>query len=165
MPSAGSRYLLRLHSCLIHVLLSSVVSFFFFSFLFFRWQNVSLSGRGRPGLSDVSACSFLPCVCVACVCVCVCSVLCLSASCLPPRPLSTHFLPHTQSDAWPRLYLQPPFLRNSLHFLHMTFCLGCSRPPSRPTSSSPLSSFSFSFAWLTSPAQPLLQLDLGATEQ
>lgn len=162
MPSAGSRYLLRLHSCLIHVLLSSVVSFFFFFFLFQMTERITF--RPRTTRTVRCKCLFLPSMRMCGVCVCVCSVLCLSASCLPPRPLSTHFLPHTQSDAWPRLYLQPPFLRNSLHFLHMTFCLGCSRPPSRPTSS-PLSSFSFSFAWLTSPAQPLLQLDLGATEQ
>lgn len=98
-------------------------------FLFpFRWQNVSLSGRGRPGLSDVS------------VCVCACSVLCLSASCLPPRPLSTHFLLHTQSEVWPHLYLQPLFFNLSI-FCHL----------SEPTSSSPLSLFSFSFAWLPSP--------------
>lgn len=62
-----------LDSCSSLSLLSSVVSFFF---LFcFRWQNVSLSGRGRPGLSDVSACSFLPCVCVACVCVQSCALV------------------------------------------------------------------------------------------
>lgn len=124
-------------------LLCCVILFFSF-FLFQMTERITF--RPRTTRTVRCKCLFLPSMCMCGVCVCVCSVLCLSASCLPPRPLSTHFLPHTQSDAWPRLYLQPPFLRNSLHFLHMTFCLGCSRPPSRPTSSSPLSSFSFSFA-------------------
>lgn len=61
---------------------------------------------------------------VRCKCVCVCSVLCLSASCLPPWPLSTHFLLHTQSEVWPHLYLHPPFVTLSI------FCLGYSSPTS-----------------------------------
>lgn len=127
-----------------------------FFFFVFRWQNVSLSGRGRPGLSDVSAFPFLPLVC--------------GCACLSPPMLSTHFLPDTHSVTLPPTSCP------------LTALLLQSEPPvsalAAPvfTHFPPFSSPCFSFCHFSSFHLPdsclpwsftlsLLQLDLGATEQ
>lgn len=137
-------------------LIFSIPSFVSFLFFVFRWQNVSLSGRGRPGLSDVSAFPFLPLVC--------------GCAYLSPPMLSTHFLPDTHSVTLPPTSCP------------LTALLLQSEPPvsalAAPvfTHFPPFSSPCFSFCHFSSFHLPdsclpwsftlsLLQLDLGATEQ
>ena len=132
MSSVGNHFLL--HCSLNHVLLSSLSPLLCRSFrLCFRRQNVSLSGWGRPGLSDVSACSFLPCMCV-CVCVPKCILFTTSGTfhtlptSHPVRRLASS-LPPT-SCLWLQLFL--PFT-------------------SQPTPPSTVSPFSFSSSPISPP--------------